>query len=116
MTATGTTKFDIFIPQSDTFQLVVTVDGGPTSLAGYTAVGAVRASKASATELASWPDSMFVVDSVNRQVVLLVPDEATAAYDWPHPAVYDIHIEGPSGDRWRLIEGLATLNYTVERS
>lgn len=110
-----TTKYDLVIPQADTLRLVINVSGGPTSLSGYTATGQVRQTKASTAVLADWPQSVFTVDEFNRQVVLLVPDEATAAYDWVHQAVYDIHIEGPAGDRWRLIEGLAVLNRVVTR-
>jgi hypothetical protein len=110
-----TTKNDITIPQAGTFVFVVDVVGGPDSLAGYTADMQIREVKASTDTLADLPTSYFTVDDVNRQVVLEIPDEDTAIYDWARPAVYDIYIEGPSGDRWRLIEGVAHLNKTVTR-
>lgn len=110
-----TTKFDITVPQSDTFRLVITVNGGPVALAGYACVMQVRQSKASTAFLAEMGEELFTVDDINRQVVLEVPDEQTALYDWASPAVYDIHMEGPAGDRWRLLEGTARLNKTVTR-
>lgn len=111
----ATTKHDIVIPQAGTFRFVVTVEGGPTSLAGYTADMQIREMKSSAAMLANFQSSFFVVDDINRQVVLEVSDEDTAVFEWSRPAVYDIYIEGPLGDRWRLIEGVATLNKTVTR-
>jgi hypothetical protein len=110
-----TTKHDIRIPQAGTYLFVVDVVDGPASLAGYTADGQIRQVKASTEVLADLPSANFTVDDVNRQVVLEITDEVTGAYDWSIPAVYDIYIEGPEGDRWRLIEGVATLSKTVTR-
>lgn len=109
------TKHDISIPQTGTYVYVVDVVDGPASLSGYTAKGQIRQVKASPTVLADLPVGLFVVDDVNRQIVLTITDEATSLYDWSFPAVYDIYIEGPTGDRWRVIEGVATLNKTVTR-
>lgn len=109
------TRHDITIEQASTYRLVVTVANGPTDLTDYTAQMQVRETKASATALADLGAGAFTVEPLTRQVILEIADEATALYDWARPAPYDLYIEGPAGDRWRLIEGLATLSKTVTR-
>jgi len=109
------TKKDIIIPQSGTFRLVITVVGGPPSMSGYTGEMQIRKTKVSEETLAEVDPTCFLVDDLNRQIVLEIPDEDTAAYDWSGNAVYDLYIEGPSADRWRVIQGLAFLDKTVTR-
>ena len=106
-----TTKKDICIPQGDVYRIVVTVVDGPSSLAGYTGIMQIRKTKGSTEVLAEMNDDWFTIDDISRQVVLEIPDTATATYDWVGAAVYDMHLVGP--DQWRLIEGKAMLNKTV---
>lgn len=110
-----TTKLDLIIRQASTYVLVVTVMDGPSDLTGYTGEMQVRETKASNAALATITNASFTVDPLNRQVILELTDEQTGLYDWARPAVYDMYIEGPAGDRWRLLEGLATLSKTVTR-
>jgi hypothetical protein len=110
-----TTKHDITIPQASTFRIVVTVADGPADLTDYTADMQIRQTKLSDTTLADITNESFTVEALTRQVILELTDEQTGLYDWARPAVYDMYIEGPAGDRWRLLEGLATLNKTVTR-
>jgi hypothetical protein len=105
---------DLVFPQSGMYRLVVTIVGGPISIAGYTGAMQVRPAKASAEVLAEMDPAWFTVDDVNRQLVLEVPDEATAAYDWSGLAVYDLYLTNGT-DRWRLVEGNARLDKTVTR-
>ncbi len=109
------TKHNISIPQRSTYVLVVAVVGGPDNLTGYTCEMQVRQVKASTSTLVDVPPERFSVDDLNRQVILELTDEDTLAYDWAGNAFYDLYIVGPTGDRWRLVEGLATLNKTVTR-
>lgn len=105
-----TTKKDICLPQAGQYQLVITVVGGPDTLAGLEGAMQVRKTKASEAVLAEMLPEYFTVDDVNRQVVLEVPDEVTSTYDWAGWAVYDLYL-GP----WRLIEGRIQLDKTVTR-
>lgn len=109
-----TTKLDIIIPQGDNFRLVITVVGGPGSLAGYAGEMQIRKTKASDVILAEMQPGWFTVDSLNGQVVLDIPDEASALYDWSGEALYDLHLDNGT-DRWRVLEGRAKLSKTVTR-
>lgn len=108
-----TKRYDICIPQADIFQLVIDVVDGPLSLSGYTGEMQIRKSKASTEVLAEVDPSCFTVDDVNRQVIVEIPNTATELYDWTGAAVYDLHLVGPQ--RWRLLEGKASLNKVVTR-
>jgi hypothetical protein len=108
-----TTKHDITIPQASTWQLVVTISGGPETIDGYEGSMQVRKTKVSEAVLADVNPARFTITDSTRQVVLTLTDEDTAAYAWSGTAFYDLYIEGPEGDRWRVIEGLATLSKTV---
>jgi hypothetical protein len=108
----GVVKKDLSIPQSGMYRLVVTIVGGPVSIAGYTGAMQVRKTKASAEVLAEMDPAWFTTDDINRQLVLEVPDEATAAYDWSGFAVYDLYLTNDT-DRWRLVEGSIQLDKTV---
>jgi hypothetical protein len=110
-----TTRKDLCIPQTDIFRLVVTVSGGPDDITGYTAEMQIRKTKASTVVLADLDPDWFTIDAVNRQVVLEIPAEATAVYDWTGAAMYDMHLLGTSPERWRLLEGKASLDKTVTR-
>ena len=107
------TRYDLCIPQSGVYQLVVNVVDGPSSLVGYGGEMQIRKTKSSATVLAEMQPGYFVVDDVNRQLVLTIPDTATETYDWDGLAVYDLYLVGP--DRWRMLEGRARLDKTVTK-
>jgi len=106
-------QYDICIPQADTFFLVVDIVGGPASLVGYVGEMQIRKTKSSDVVLAEIDPAYFTVDDINRQLVLEIPDSATALYDWTGAAVYDMHLAGT--DRWRVLEGKARLNKVVTR-
>lgn len=108
-----TTKLDLCIPQADVFKLVVTVVGGPDSLAGYTGEMQIRKTRSSAEVLAEVNPTSFTVDDLNSQVILEIPDTDTELYDWDGSAVYDLHLVGP--DRWRVLEGKVRLDKVVTR-
>lgn len=110
----GVAKKDLAIPQSGMFRLVVTVVGGPVSIAGFTGAMQVRQTTASEEVLAEMDPAWFTTDDLNRQLVLEIPDEATADYDWSGKAVYDLYLVNGT-DRWRLVEGSIRLNKTVTR-
>lgn len=107
------TRHNITIEQASTYVLVIDVVGGPDDLTDYTAELTVRQIKGAPEPLAYFGPERFTVEPLTRQVIAEIPDEVTALYDWGRPAVYDCYIEGPTGDRWRLIEGLAALSKTV---
>jgi hypothetical protein len=108
-----TTQYDICIPQADTYQLVVDIVDGPETLGGYGGEMQIRKTKSSEEVLAEMDPSWFTVDTVNRQLVLEIPSDETAVYDWVGTAVYDLHLVGT--DRFRLIEGKARLDKVVTR-
>lgn len=110
-----TTKHNITIPQGSTWRLVVTVLGGPSSLVGYVGSMQIRKAKADAVALATVATERFQVNSSTRQVVVELSDEDTGSMSWSSLAFYDLYLEGPTGDRWRIIEGVATLSKTVTR-
>lgn len=107
------TRHNIVIPQAGTYRLVVLVADGPTDLSGYTAQMQIRPAKGSVELYAEVTG--ITVEPVNRQVIVEMTDEQTGAMNWLRDAPYDLYIEGPAGDRWRLLEGLATLSKTVTR-
>ncbi len=109
-----TTKYDITIPQSGVFRLVVAVANGPADLTGFTGEMQVRSSKGSAVVLADVDASAFAVDNPTRMVTVTIPSTATALYNWGDNAVYDMYIVNGT-ERWRLLEGLARLSKTVTR-
>lgn len=111
----STTKHDITIPQGSHWRLVVTVSGGPQDLSGYTGEMQIRQVKADPVVLASVAPERFTVNAGPRQVILELTDEDTLAYTWGGSAVYDLYVVGPTGDRWRVIEGRVTINKTVTR-
>lgn len=108
-----TTRYDMCIPQSGVHKVVITVTGGPPSLAGYTGEMQIRKTKASEEILAETIPAYFTVDDLNSQVILEIPDTETELYDWDGVAVYDLYLVGT--DRWRVLEGKARLDKTVTR-
>jgi hypothetical protein len=107
-----TTKKDLCIPREDNFRLVITVSGGPDSLAGYEGEMQIRKTKTSTEVLAEMDKSWFTIDDLTRQVVLEIPNAETGTYDWTGQALYDLHIDDGT-DRWRLLEGRVSLNMNV---
>lgn len=110
-----TTRHNITIPQNSTYRLVVNISGGPADLSGYVGDMDIRQYKEATPALAKIGPGYFTVDDVNRQLVLEIPDEVTGGYTWSGAGVYDLYIEGPAGDRWRVLEGTVELSKTVTR-
>lgn len=110
------TRHDICIAQSGIYELVVDIVDGPEALAGFGGAMQIRKTKGSEEVLAEMDPSWFTVDSINRQLILEIPDEETGLYDWTGSAVYDLYlVNADDTDRWRLLEGKATLSKTVTR-
>jgi hypothetical protein len=94
---------------------VVNVIGGPDSIEGYVGSMQVRPEKESVELLAEVDPADITVNHLTRQVTVEIPSEETLLYDWDGLAVYDLYIEGPAGDRWRLVEGNVRISKTVTR-
>jgi hypothetical protein len=109
------TTVDLCIKQSGMYRLVVTVVGGPASLIGFGGAMQIRKTRASTVVLAEMLPQYFNVDDGNRQLVLEIPDEDTALYDWEGWAVYDLFLTNGT-DRWPLCEGRVQLDKAVTRS
>lgn len=110
----ATTKYDVRIPQSGTWRYVVGVEGGPDDLTGYVGKMEIRETASDAVALATIQGGQVVVNPNTRQVVVTVPSSVTATYTWSE-AKYDLYVIGPTGDRWRVVEGNIRLSLTVTR-
>jgi hypothetical protein len=77
--------------------------------------GKVRPDRISATVLADW-SSYLTVNVSAKQVVLLIPADITAAYDWD-TARYDIEVYKPADATAtiRIIQGDVKLDREVTR-
>lgn len=104
----------LVVGQGSTFRLVVNVLGGPTTLENYTGRMQVRKYRNDPVVLLDLTSDKFVVNHLTRQVVLTIPSAATENAAWS-AGVYDLNITGPSGDRWRLLEGNLRLSRSVTR-
>jgi len=103
---------NVVVPQSGHMRIVVSVEGGPVDLTGYTGAMQVRVYKEAAVTLASVNPLHITVNYLTRQVVVDVPASVTALYDWDE-ALYDLYIVGT--DSWRICEGRMRLSKTVTR-
>jgi hypothetical protein len=110
------TKLPITIEQGSDFVLVVTVIGGPSSLAGYTGAMQIRSSKAASPALYDVPGSAIVVDDSTRQVTVTLPWTETVDFDWDS-GVYDLVVtSGNDLDAFRLVEGKVSIDHSVTRA
>lgn len=110
------TKKDLVVPSGQTFEFVVDVLGGPSTIEGYTGSMMVRQGRYDLVPLLSVPESAFTVNASTRQVTVRIPGELTEDLDLElAPGVYDLLLTGPSGDEWRLLEGRVTAQTSVTR-
>jgi hypothetical protein len=111
----GAAKLPIVIEQGAEFQMVITVVGGPASIAGYTGAMQIRESRASSAVLYEVPGSGITIDPDNRQVVVRIDYRATAGFDW-NLATYDVLItSGDEEDAYRVAEGKIKIDHSVTR-
>jgi hypothetical protein len=111
-----TLQQDLVIQQGVTFEFIVEVTGGPASIAGFTAQMQIRPYKSSTTILADLTTASggLVLDAPTRRITIAVDEAVTRAFDWTHPAVYDLELRGDSKE-WRVMEGIVTLSREVTR-
>lgn len=110
------TKKDLELPSGQTFEFVVDVLGGPSTIEGYTGSMMVRQGRYDLVPLLTVPEEAFTVNAGTRQVTVRIPGELTEDLNLDiAPGVYDLLLTGPSGDRWRLLEGRVTAQASVTR-
>lgn len=107
-----TAKLDLIVATNADLRMVVSVVGGPESLAGYTGHMQIRRSAADAAALANYT-SEITVDVLAREVSLVVPASTTSGYTWDR-GVYDLVITGGDGT-YRLVEGTVAVSAGVTR-
>lgn len=112
----GATKLPLSIEQGSDFEFVVTVVGGPVSLAGYTGSMQIRSSKAASPALYDVDPGAIVVDSANRQVTVTLPWTETVDFDWDG-GLYDLVItSGDETEAHRIVEGKVSIDHSVTRA
>ena len=107
---------NIFIDQGADFTTTVTIsdsDGSALDLTSYTALAQVRKTYESTTATAF--TTTFASDRTTGQITISLSDTQTAALESGR-YVYDLLITGASGDKTRVVEGIATVNPSVSRS
>jgi hypothetical protein len=109
------TRLDRVIDEGSMHVFVINILGGPDDLTGYVGSMQVRATKTAPTTLAEVDPDNITVNEITRQVIVEIPNEATVDYEWSGLAVYDLYIEGPLGDRWRVVEGTIRISREVTR-
>jgi hypothetical protein len=101
------------IDQGSKKQFIVDVSG--IDLTGYSARGMVRADRISDVVLADWA-SYLTVNSVDRQVALVIPADVTSTYTWDNGR-YDIevYVVGNEAGAIRIIQGDVHVDKGVTR-
>ena len=107
---------NIFINQHADFSTTVTIsdsNGSALDLSSYTALAQIRKTyeSTSATSFTATFDS----DRTTGKITLSLTDTQTAALESGR-YVYDLLITGVSGDKTRVVKGIATVNPSVSRS
>ena len=107
---------NIFINQHADFSTTVTIsdsNGSALDLTSYTVLAQVRKTyeSTSATSFTATFDS----DRTTGKITLSLTDTQTAALESGR-YVYDLLLTGVSGDKTRVVEGIATVNPSVSRS
>jgi glutathione synthase/RimK-type ligase-like ATP-grasp enzyme len=95
----------------------LTKNGLPMPLTGYTAQMQIRSKRSSNVVLAdfSTDTGKYMTISEAAGIVMLdVPDTITSGFDFSS-GVYDMYIESPTGDRFRVVEGNVVVSATVTR-
>jgi hypothetical protein len=116
VSSVGAAYLALEIEQGSDFQLVVTVVGGPVSMAGYVGSMQIRASKSTTPALYDVPSGMITVDNANRQVVVSLPWTETKNFSWDG-GLYDLVITSGDGvDAYRVVEGKVLVDHSVTRA
>jgi hypothetical protein len=106
---------NLFIDQDADFTTTVTVNdstGTALDLTNYTALAMIRKSYQSST--ATTFTSAFVSPRTTGQITISLTDTQTAALESGR-YVYDLVITDASGNKTRVVEGIATVNPSVSR-
>jgi hypothetical protein len=106
---------NLFIDQDADFTTTVTVNdstGSAPDLTNYTALGMIRKTYQSST--ATTFTSSFVSPRTTGQITISLTDTQTAALESGR-YVYDLVITDASGNKTRVVEGIATVNPSVSR-
>ena len=107
---------NIFINQHADFSTTVTIsdsNGSALDLTSYTALAQIRKTYESTTATAF--TATFDSDRTTGKITISLTDTQTGALE-SGLYVYDLLISGVSGDKTRVVEGIATVNPSVSRS
>lgn len=107
---------NIFINQHADFSTTVTISdstGSALDLTSYTAIAQIRKTYESTS--ATGFTATFDSDRTTGKITLSLTDTQTATLESGR-YVYDLLITGVSGDKTRVVEGIATVNPSVSRS
>jgi len=107
---------NIFINQHADFNTTVTIsdsNGSALDLTSYTALAQIRKTYESTTATAF--TATFDSDRTTGKITISLTDTQTGALESGR-YVYDLLISGNSGDKTRVVEGIATVNPSVSRS
>ena len=106
---------NLFVDQDADFTTTVTVNdsaGTALDLTNYTALGMIRKTYQSST--ATTFTSSFVSPRTTGQITISLTDTQTSALESGR-YVYDLVITDASGNKTRVVEGIATVNPSVSR-
>jgi len=106
---------NLFLDQDADFTTTVTINdsaGSALDLTGYTALAMIRKTYQSTT--ATTFTSTFVSPRTSGQITISLTDTQTAALEAGR-YVYDLVITDSSGNKTRVVEGIATVNPSVSR-
>ena len=106
---------NLFLDQDADFTTTVTINdsaGSALDLKGYTALAMIRKTYQSTT--ATTFTSTFVSPRTSGQITISLTDTQTAALEAGR-YVYDMVITDSSGNKTRVVEGIATVNPSVSR-
>lgn len=106
---------NLFIDQNADFTTTVTINdsnGSALDLTSYTALAMIRKTYQSTT--ATTFTSTFVSPRTTGQITISLTDTQTAALEAGR-YVYDLVITDASGNKTRVVEGIATVNPSVSR-
>jgi len=106
---------NLFIDQNADFTTTVTINdsnGSALDLTSYTALAMIRKTYQSTT--ATTFTSTFVSPRTTGQITISLTDTQTAALEAGR-YVYDLIITDGSGNKTRVVEGIATVNPSVSR-
>ena len=96
---------------------LLTVDGNPLDLTGWSAKMQIRSKKAAVDPLADFstdPGGHMSIIGPAGAVLLDVPSSVTQAFDFTN-GVWDMYVIDPTGDRRRVVEGNVVVSATVTR-